>query len=1031
MAKRIITAVLLILSTAFLGLFYTYERQRLITSAHAELMHIAQKKRNSIFQYFEHHQKNIEQLAAQPIVAHGFEQLSKKNLKAHERNNIIKNLRNFFLHASQAKEYDHLFLLTHEAQELFSLTDELKPKASQLRISGKDTVEMSRERVVMTLAPDNYFTSYYEPTQRSALFITLPFIIKKKLAGLISVRFDDSAIFALVADYTGLGKTGEFVLGKREGNDLVYVNKVRHKLHQNNSHDAQADQVQGRKVPFGQWSRVLGEAIKGNTEFLGITLDYRGKEVIGVGTYLPEIDFGMVTKKDLDEILKPINLYGKLFKLLLCGSIISCLALLLLFLLNLGLFDAINLRLLLGFCVSLILIGYTIYYYRAIATKVILKTEIDARSQLKNIRFQLDQDLKQLTRVAQAIASIAGQISEEDLTIRLKRDLQQNPEFIGIIRAYEPEATDKLKLHAPFMYRTKKGIETIPLEQKYNYTLKNPKEPSQTAWYIQTMQKQQPTWTDIYRDPVSGKKATVYAVPFMHKNRKGVIAVLYSLEHIQNMVKELTIGKGSYSVLYNRDHTLLFYPVTELIGTSVDAIVEKSVTKEMATLLKHQKQTPSGEYTYYSPQEKVQAWLLYEPVMQTGWTLALLYNEDDMVLPSKQLFNYKMAILLFIILACIFLAFIFLYSLSYPLYMISLVVSVILGLGLGALWILIDRTLEASPNQSTNISDSVSLNEFIKTVNQENLMMHHNIPETLRTGLYVDYLQVTKNYNMLIVGRVWQKRALSQKDIKAGIKFPQALSSTIKEIYRKTEQETELVAWNVKCELYQNLDYRKYPFDLNHLNVQLEYPDVTKNVILIPDLQYYPTLIPQLLPGVGPSVQLSGFTLIQTFFNYAFTDKKQVSISSKTKISQPMLTFNIMFRRGLINTLIMYLLPLFIILISVFATLWMIEGLEESERAKSTVRFRFLNIFTAIFFSLILLHRNLRSEFQSGEIGYIDYFFFLTYFTILAMELYIIMSSKAITVQIAGVRSSIVQLLYWPVEFILMIGITVVIFFNY
>ncbi len=109
--------------------------------------------------------------------------------------------------------------------------------------------------------------------------------------GVIAFEVDMSRLYSIIQDVTGLGDTGETLVGKRIGNEAVYLNPLRH--------DPQA--VLKRKVRLGKEDGYpIQEAVQGRTG-AGLSIDYRGKEVIAAWRYLPLLDWGVVAKIDSRE----------------------------------------------------------------------------------------------------------------------------------------------------------------------------------------------------------------------------------------------------------------------------------------------------------------------------------------------------------------------------------------------------------------------------------------------------------------------------------------------------------------------------------------------------------------------------------------------------------------------------------------------------------------------------------------------------------------------------------------------------------
>jgi len=93
------------------------------------------------------------------------------------------------------------------------------------------------------------------------------------------------------AQFRGFGETGEFTLGKREGDQIVFLLSHRH-----------YDLDRPRPIPFSSpLGEPMGRALSGQSG-TGILVDYRGARVIAAYESLPVLGLGLVGKIDLAEV---------------------------------------------------------------------------------------------------------------------------------------------------------------------------------------------------------------------------------------------------------------------------------------------------------------------------------------------------------------------------------------------------------------------------------------------------------------------------------------------------------------------------------------------------------------------------------------------------------------------------------------------------------------------------------------------------------------------------------------------------------
>ena len=107
-----------------------------------------------------------------------------------------------------------------------------------------------------------------------------------------------SATLAQIIDahehYQGFGRTGEFTLARREGEQIVFVLSHRH------------DDLENPKpVPWNsEIAEPMRRALNGRSGTC-IALDYRGQRVLAAHEPVSELDMGIVAKIDLAEVRTP------------------------------------------------------------------------------------------------------------------------------------------------------------------------------------------------------------------------------------------------------------------------------------------------------------------------------------------------------------------------------------------------------------------------------------------------------------------------------------------------------------------------------------------------------------------------------------------------------------------------------------------------------------------------------------------------------------------------------------------------------
>jgi signal transduction histidine kinase/HAMP domain-containing protein len=146
-----------------------------------------------------------------------------------------------------------------------------------------------------------YFSDIFlnkEQGNRPAMLVTAPASdFDGTFIGVIAFEIDMSSIYKLIQDVTGLGATGEVLVGKKIGNKVIYLNPLRH--------DPEAALKKTISVG-GALGGPIQEAVQGR-KGAGRLIDYRGKKVIAAWRYIPSLDWGMVAKIDTEEALSNVT----------------------------------------------------------------------------------------------------------------------------------------------------------------------------------------------------------------------------------------------------------------------------------------------------------------------------------------------------------------------------------------------------------------------------------------------------------------------------------------------------------------------------------------------------------------------------------------------------------------------------------------------------------------------------------------------------------------------------------------------------
>ncbi|TAG05705.1 MAG: PAS domain S-box protein [Cytophagia bacterium] len=206
--------------------------------------------------------------------------------KEEELNNIMKNMR-------ANNNIKNVYLTSANGIVIYSQgesTNEIKRGALFPEKDG-NTLSIARDSV--------YFSNIFKQNSESLMHIASPVRDdKKNLLGILIYEARMQYVFDLIKDTTGLGNTGEIILTKSFGNQVVYLNQPR--LDKNSD--------RSRVVYNSANSEIaVQSSVKDQKETQSFIsdIDYRKEKVLATWHYIALVDWGIVVKIDKSEIYAP------------------------------------------------------------------------------------------------------------------------------------------------------------------------------------------------------------------------------------------------------------------------------------------------------------------------------------------------------------------------------------------------------------------------------------------------------------------------------------------------------------------------------------------------------------------------------------------------------------------------------------------------------------------------------------------------------------------------------------------------------
>ena len=864
-------------------------------------------------------------------------------------------------------------------------------------------------RTIYSWAVDLSQFVFETQTGTPELYLSIPVEKDKKYLGAFSMSLSPKAVNDLVLAPEIFRKNQEVTLFALQEQRIVLLTPSIHNAQQ-------PFRVWRPYAPFAK--DPLNEAINGETNH-GIALSLTGQKVIADWSFIPRLNWGILTQTNYAATLKNIASLWKGALVFFFGGV----ALLLYFWLQHGtqrelLWRSIkekwslwkgrastSLLSLLCFC-AIISLSLSIYHFYDYRHQSLLKVQGEVREKMREAVFNAQKEPSQIVSIIDWTAADlqAGRLRQEDLAVRLTRDLSESPELQRAYIAYAPNPN-------PFaLVAERKGqqIEVAPLPPSYEYTHPAFFNSTSLDWYALGMTggKQ---WLLPYQDPTSNHLFSLYIAPFTHAADKGVIAGFYDLSPIIAQTQTLAVNSIGNGFLFSKDGTLL----------SATDNVRPLLSPEA---LQHQKEDVFVQLT-------PSTYLFTKQIPGTPWLIGFLFDRSDVPTDFYLVRNALFSIISFSLLLILAIAALFCKLYFSPLIQkiaFPIVYTVLVIFGLATLLATVYTISESPEIPGLVINDKTALDNFIHQTKADAADQFLPAPTLIPTGMWLQFIDLLSDDRIPFSGFVWQKYP-SMTSSTEGVFIPQATSLNLEKVFSHESAAEKTIDWRLMGTLVQKNNQKDFPFDRFLIRFNLASKDIDSNLYLIPDLNSYHQYTPTSAPGLSPEVTLPGFQIAQTFFSlepkFIGTDFGKPSQGGATR--QTSLYFNIYLVRQFLQPFVTFFIPMLVIQIGLFS-IFLLTKKDEGINFMSSI-----SAYTGGFFVLSLLEITLRNQHESDSLLYGETFCLVAYFMIFLLYLHVIWQKYSPQDQeIKAKVHFLLNRLFWPFQVTLWYGIAFFFFYH-
>lgn len=633
-------------------------------------------------------------------------------------------------------------------------------------------------------------------------------------------------------------------------------------------------------------------------------------------------------------------------------------------------------------------------------------------------------------RAQRFAADLAGVTSEQALLEKIRAESQRFPFVLGVTVAFEPGAFPGRDRFAPFYNSHRNEFQFV--EQRYDYTSA---ELDTARWYTGVVASSEARWSAPYFAETAQEMLVDYGVPLFNAAGQliGVVDYAITLGDFTDIVSELSVGQAGYGFTYDTDGTIVSHPSPDFLMDNVFHLRDGKSQETLDTM----KRDSKGVVSYLSTYTFEDSWFFFQTLASTGWKSVLVFAEDDLLGASDEgrhkLIHAGLGTGAFVVSLLALLSGARRHSRHWLWGMVAAISAVVIG-NIVLIWYL-NLTSDFSrltDGQTRVVNESIlqkQVNDFDHALFQRAQRHYRKVP----TGLFIESYEMSA-FEVSLIGRLWMKYPRDLYDVAPPAFYLPDVSALeprglVTEVISEVDTgEHILVTWKFRVTLEQDFSYQQYPFEQNEISLVMLYPDTSKHILLVPDLDSYNILDPSVRPGLNQSLTVPSSRAVASFFSFRTIDYQTTFGVDAAVQSHPAMKFSIVEKRVFLSPFIANIIPVLIVAFIMFIVLY-ISSTQSNERSGLTTM-NIVQSSAGLLFILVLAHVNERNRIETPDIAYIEWFYFSMYVFITLQLLALAMLIEGRQWRIFTYRDNLtLKLAFWPVILTTWLGITLLRFY--
>jgi sigma-B regulation protein RsbU (phosphoserine phosphatase) len=275
---------------------------------------------------------------------------------------------------------------------------------------------------------------------------------------------------------------------------------------------------------------------------------------------------------------------------------------------------------------------------------IIRSAEREAENAARAWINEVEEVLRSLEESTGLLGDALGRLdlSDDDLGRLLRAFVAGNTKIYGSTAALVPYGfSSSIERFSPYYHRvSEEEIVFADLaDDAYRYW--------EWDWYTEVVESGEPRWSEPYYDEGGGNIPMVtYSVPVFRetggeRDLIGVVTADLALGWLSELVRSIRIGRTGYGVIISGSGQLIAHS-----DETVTEMRQRNAEPEVEEIVRRMLQGESGFRVFEDQVLGKRTRLTYAPIGTAGWSLAVVYPEDELMEDVDSLFAKQIALLI-------------------------------------------------------------------------------------------------------------------------------------------------------------------------------------------------------------------------------------------------------------------------------------------------------------------------------------------------------------------------------------------------